>query len=96
MRYPGFPRVESPFPDDPRIPARVRHRGVLPSDPSERVPRQSGADDGHRVVSPFPVTIRNGKAHIRAKQGITFQVLVDGKRIVDVTSHGEDVDALDD
>jgi hypothetical protein len=51
--------------------------------------------DGHRVVAPFPVTICGGKAHIRAEQGVTFQVLVDGKRVVDVTSQGEDVVVID-
>ena len=51
--------------------------------------------DGHRVVSPFPVAICSGKAHIRAKQGITFQVLVDGDRVVDVISRGDDTVALD-
>ncbi len=51
--------------------------------------------DMHRVVSPFPVTIRGGKARICAKQGITYQVLVDGRRLVDVASVGKDVVSLD-
>jgi len=53
------------------------------------------AGDNHRVVAPFPVTIRNGKANIRGKQGTTFQVLVDGNRIVDVSSRGDDLVSLD-
>jgi hypothetical protein len=51
--------------------------------------------DNHRVVSPFPVTIRGGKAYLRAKQGIAFQALVDGTRVVDVPLHGDDVVPLD-
>jgi len=53
------------------------------------------ADDTHRVAAPFPVTISDGKATVRAKEGVAYQVLVDGKRIVDVTSAGTDVIALD-
>jgi len=53
------------------------------------------AADGHRVVAPFPVAIRGGKAHIRAKEGVAYQVLVDGQRVVDVISRGEDVVPLE-
>ena len=53
------------------------------------------AADGHRVVVPFPVTIRGGKAHVRAKEGVAYQVLVDGQRVVDVRSRGEDVVPLE-
>jgi len=53
------------------------------------------ADDTHRVAAPFPVTISQGKATVRAKEGVAYQALVDGKRIVDVTSVGTDVIALD-
>jgi hypothetical protein len=53
------------------------------------------ATDGRRVVAPFPVTIRGSKAHIRAKEGVAYQVLVDGSRVLDVRSHGEDVVSLD-
>ena len=50
------------------------------------------ASDGtHRVVAPFPVTIRDGKARILAAPGASYQVLIDGERIVDVRSQGEDV-----
>ncbi|MBI5686200.1 MAG: hypothetical protein HZC54_14095 [Verrucomicrobia bacterium] len=51
--------------------------------------------DGRRVVAPFPVTIRGSKAHIRAKEGIAYQMLVDGQRVVDVRSQGEDIVSLD-
>ncbi|MBI4618501.1 MAG: hypothetical protein HY720_33195, partial [Planctomycetes bacterium] len=46
--------------------------------------------DGHRVLAPFPVEIRDGRAIVRAPAGATYQVLVDGERVVDVTSTGED------
>jgi len=50
---------------------------------------------GHRVAAPFPVTIRDGKAQIRAKKGVAYQALVDGQRIVDIKSQGTDVIPLD-
>ncbi len=50
------------------------------------------ATDGmHRVVAPYPVTIRDGKATVQAQSGSTYQVLIDGKRIIDVKSIGEDI-----
>jgi hypothetical protein len=45
----------------------------------------------HRIVAPFPVTIRDGKACVRAKASMTYQVVIDGQRIVEVKSQGEDV-----
>ena len=48
------------------------------------------ADGKHRVAAPFPVTIGDGIARIRAKAGLKYQVLIDGKRIVEVHSRGED------
>ena len=45
---------------------------------------------GRRVASPFPVEIRDGCAVVRAKPGARYQVLVDGRRVVDVTSEGTD------
>jgi hypothetical protein len=53
------------------------------------------ADGKHRVAAPFPVTISQGKAHVRGRDGLSYQVLVDGKRVVDVRSHGKDVISLD-
>lgn len=50
---------------------------------------------GHRVVAPFPVTIRDGKAHITARAGVNYQVLVDGSRAVPVASRGNDVVELE-
>jgi hypothetical protein len=51
----------------------------------------AAADGPHRIAAPFPVTVRNGQAHIRATAGCKYQVLIDGHRIVNVTSRGEDV-----
>ena len=54
------------------------------------------ATDGPlRVVAPFPVTIRDGKAHVQARAGVKYQILVDGEKIVDVTSKGDDVVPLE-
>lgn len=54
------------------------------------------ATDGrHRVVAPFPVTIRDGKAHVEAQSGLQYQVLVDGERIVTIDSQGSDVIRLE-
>ena len=50
---------------------------------------------GRRVVAPFPVTIGDGKARIRARAGVTYQVIVDGERIVDVVSRGLDLIELE-
>jgi hypothetical protein len=56
----------------------------------------SVATDGkHRVAAPFPVTLRDGQAHIEARPGVDYQVLIDGKRIVDVSSRGKDTVPLD-
>ena len=48
------------------------------------------AGEGHSVAAPFPVTIRDGKAHLKAPKGLAYQVLVDGK-VVDIQSRGDDV-----
>ena len=48
------------------------------------------AADGRRVCVPFPIVIRDGKAHVRGKAGTTYQVLIDGARIVTVKSKGAD------
>lgn len=55
----------------------------------------SVADDGrHRVAAPVPVVLRDGLARLRGKPGLRYQVVVDGKRIVDVVSQGDDVIGL--
>jgi hypothetical protein len=52
------------------------------------------SDSRHRIVSPFPTTLRDGKAHITARAGIHYEILVDGARVVPVTSQGNDVITL--
>jgi hypothetical protein len=51
----------------------------------------AAAGGRRRVCAPYPVAIRDGKAHIRAKAGATYEVLIDGERIVAVQSKGDDV-----
>jgi len=48
------------------------------------------ADGGHSVVAPFPVTLRQGRAFIHGRKGVAYQLLVDGQRIVNVVSQGDD------
>ena len=48
----------------------------------------------HRVVAPFPVKIRDGRAVVEARKGLAYQVVIDGSRIVDVRSRGEDLITL--
>ncbi len=52
------------------------------------------SDAKHRVVAPFPVTVRDGKAYVEAQRGLHYQVLIDGERIVEVDSVGRDAIAL--
>lgn len=50
------------------------------------------ATDGNcRVVAPFPVTVGDGRAYVQAQRGARYQLLMDGRRIVDVDSSGQDV-----
>jgi hypothetical protein len=44
----------------------------------------------HRVVAPFPVEIVQQQARIQGSPGVHYQVLIDGQRIVDIQSRGED------
>lgn len=53
------------------------------------------SDARHRVVSPFPVAIKQGKAVVSGRKGIKYQLLVDGQRIIDVDSQGEDTVEID-
>ena len=49
------------------------------------------ATDGkHRIVAPFPVTLKDGKAEIQGKPGLRYQILLDGERVTDVESQGLD------
>jgi hypothetical protein len=49
------------------------------------------ADGKHRLCGPWPMTIRDGNAVVRAKAGVTYHLVVDGRRVVTVQSKGEDV-----
>ena len=51
--------------------------------------------EAHRVVAPFPVTIRDGRAHLEAPPGVRYQVVIDGRRVVDVQSQGQDTVPLE-
>jgi hypothetical protein len=46
---------------------------------------------GRRVVAPFPVSITGGLAHVQGQEGVAYQIVVDGARIVSVNSRGADV-----
>jgi hypothetical protein len=48
-------------------------------------------DGEHRVVAPFPVTIKGSSAHVQGRRGVEYQIVVDGTRIVDIRSNGPDV-----
>lgn len=53
------------------------------------------ADEEHRVASPFRVRLVDGKAHIQGSPGVIYQVLLDGQRVIDVRSEGDDVISLE-
>jgi hypothetical protein len=61
-----------------------------------RLDALSTATDGHhRVTAPYPVAIENGQAIVDARAGTTYQVIVDGERVIDVRSNGRDVVPLE-
>lgn len=45
---------------------------------------------GRCAVAPFPIVIEGNEAVVRAPAGATYQVLIDGRRVVEVRSKGED------
>lgn len=49
----------------------------------------------HRVVAPYPVSIRDGEAIIEAEKGQTYRVVIDGHRVKKVDSQGRDAVPLD-
>lgn len=53
------------------------------------------AEGPRRVVAPFPVEVQGGQARVHARAGVKYQIVVDGRRIVDVASQGDDVVPLD-
>jgi dienelactone hydrolase len=81
-----------------RVPARINPcalvslRWVLDGKLDSLAMAQDGS---HRVVAPFPVSLRGDKALVKGQKGVTYQVLVDGTRVIDVTSQGEDVIDID-
>ncbi len=48
----------------------------------------------HRVAAPLPVSIEDGKAIIRGRPGLDYQVIVNG-RVIDVRSQGMDIIPLE-
>jgi hypothetical protein len=103
MQYPDGPSVGC-LPDAFELPTQRR----VPSDinPSTLVSLRllvdgkldalaRAADGRHTVVGPYPITIRDGKARITAAPGVKYQVLLDGTRVRDVQSTGEDVLSVD-
>ena len=69
------------------IPALVSLRLVLDG----QLDSLAVATDGkHRILAPFPVTLKDGKAEIQGKPGLRYQVLLDGERVIDVESQGLD------
>ena len=53
-----------------------------------------GTDGIHRVTAPFPVMVEDDRAMIQGQAGLTYQILIDGERIVEITSQGRDVVSL--
>ncbi len=47
------------------------------------------------VAAPFPVTIREGAAQIEGQAGVTYQVLINGQKLIEITSQGQDSVPLD-
>ncbi len=101
MQYPDGPLVGC-LPDIFQLPSQ--HRAGPSINPcalvslqwalAGRVDSLAVADDGaHRIVAPLPVTITNGRARIEGRKGLTYEVVIDGRRIVTVKSRG--IDELD-
>jgi hypothetical protein len=99
MQYPSGP-LAGCEPDSFNLAAQQRNGPAI--NPSAIVSLRLALEDkidslavaiggGHRVVAPFPVTIRDGQAHVQARNGVTYQVVVDGERIVQVNSRGDDI-----
>ena len=45
----------------------------------------------HRVVGPFPMSVENGKVIVTAPPGQAYQLVLDGRKVIDVKSTGRDV-----
>ncbi len=46
---------------------------------------------GHVVVAPFPLSQKNGRVHVQSKAGLTYQVVVDGQKVLTLQGTGDDV-----
>ncbi len=53
------------------------------------------AGEAHRVVGPFPMELKGDTLHVHGKPGVTYQLLVDGERTIEVQSKGEDIIRLE-
>jgi len=98
MQYPDGPHLGC-LPDSFNLPSQRR----LPADVNpcvliglrERINGNLDAlavaqTDKHLVVSPYPVKIEGDSAIITAKAGTKYQIIINGKRLVNVESFGED------
>lgn len=52
-------------------------------------------EDDTVVAAPFPVTIRDDAAHIAGRTGVSYQVLINGTKVLKIESTGRDVLPLD-
>lgn len=48
-------------------------------------------DDTHHIVAPFPVTLLDGQARVESIPGVSYEVIVDGEHIHQLTGSGRDV-----
>lgn len=54
------------------------------------------ASGKNRITSPFPIEIQDGQAFVTAPQDTQYQVLINGEKIINLTSRGKDIIALDE
>ncbi len=80
-----------------RIPARINPCALV----SLRLALDGQVDSlavavegGHRVAAPFPVTLRDGQAHLQSPKGLGYEILVNG-RVVQVPAEANGVVSLD-
>ena len=50
----------------------------------------------NRITSPFPIEVQDGKAFVTAPQDTQYQVLINGEKIINITSQGKDIIPLDE
>lgn len=103
MQYPEGPSIGClpdvfSLPDQRRRPANI-NPGALLSLRLKIAEQLDGlafaADANHRVVSPFPVTLSQGHAHVDSEPGVAYQLVINGARVVDVAGQGNDVVPLE-